>query len=402
MADYSQGELAELAGVPADQLRRMCDLAILTPTEDGTFDDSDVPRVRMLAACDDAGISLESIAGAIKSGHLSFAFIDQLFAQPQEYLPQSFGELAAGFGFSAEFVEMVFDSLGLPRPPPNARARQDDVGLMSTGAFARGMGFSDESVARNLRVYGEALEHLARFESQSYHENVECPMFRSGLDERQVRELASQVSAGLIPMIEALVLNIYRRHRDHAIIDHTVGHIEEALELAGLAPPRQEQPPAIAFLDLAGYTRLTEERGDEAAAELATALATLVQRTSRAYGGRPVKWLGDGVMFHFPRAPSAVRSGLDMVGQAPAASLPPAHVGISAGPIVERDGDFFGRTVNLASRIAGQAGPRQVLVSEDVVSAAAGHPSLRFERMGTFELKGFAKPVPLHLAERDH
>jgi adenylate cyclase len=399
VAPFTEAELAEHAGVPPDQLRRMCELSIVA-AGDGGFGDSDVARVRMFAACDGAGISLENIAAAIESGHLSFAFIDQLFSQPQEYVSQSFAELTAAFGYSQEFVSMVFDAIGLPPPQPTTRARQADVELMNVGQFARGMGFGTDSIARNLRVYGEALEHLARFESTSYHENIEGPMFGSGLGERQVRELASQVSAGLIPMIEGLIINIYRRHRDHAIIDHTVGHVEEALELAGLAPPRSARPPAIAFLDLAGYTRLTEERGDQAAAELATALASLVQRASREHGGRPVKWLGDGVMFHFPQAPSAVRSCLDMVRQAPAAELPPAHVGISAGPIVERDGDYFGRTVNLASRIAGRAGPGQVLVSDEVVAAASEHPDLRFEPLGEYALKGISLPVRLSVAAR--
>jgi class 3 adenylate cyclase len=62
---------------------------------------------------------------------------------------------------------------------------------------------------------------------------------------------------------------------------------------------RLDLPPAICFLDLTGYTRLTDERGDDAAAELAAHLARLVHRTSVKYGGKPVKWLGDGVMFWF-------------------------------------------------------------------------------------------------------
>jgi hypothetical protein len=119
-----------------------------------------------------------------------------------------------------------------------------------------------------------------------------------------------------------------------------------------------EQPPAMCFLDLVGYTRLTEERGDDAAAEIAANLAELTQRAARARGGLPVKWLGDGVMFFFKRPGEAVLAALEMVQEAPATGLPPAHVGIHAGPIVVQDGDYFGRTVNLAARIAGQ--PKQV------------------------------------------
>jgi class 3 adenylate cyclase len=69
---------------------------------------------------------------------------------------------------------------------------------------------------------------------------------------------------------------------------------------------RSDRPPAVCFLDLTGYTRLTEERGDEAAAELAARLAGLVRRSAQEHGGTPVKWLGDGVMFYFREPAAAV------------------------------------------------------------------------------------------------
>ena len=126
----------------------------------------------------------------------------------------------------------------------------------------------------------------------------------------------------------------------------------------------------MCFLDRVGYTRLTEVRGDDPAAEIAANLAELTQRAARARGGLPVKWLGDGVMFSFKRPGAAVLSALEMVQEAPAAGLRPAHVGIHAGPIVVQDGDDFGRTVNLAARIAGRTGADHVLVADEVVAAA--------------------------------
>ena len=154
----------------------------------------------------------------------------------------------------------------------------------------------------------------------------------------------------------------------------------------------------MVFLDLTGYTRLTEERGDEVAAELAATLAGLVHRVSRKHGGRPVKWLGDGVMFHFPDPAGSVHGALDMVRQVPDAGLPPAHVGVNAGPVVLRDGDYFGRTVNLAARIAAVAEPGQVLVSDAVV-ATVRPEGVRFVEIGPVELKGLGAPVVLHAAE---
>jgi adenylate cyclase len=159
------------------------------------------------------------------------------------------------------------------------------------------------------------------------------------------------------------------------------------------------RPPAMCFLDITGYTRLTEERGDAAAADLATRLATLVRRSSQEHDGTPVKWLGDGVMFHFREPGDAVLAALEMVAVVGRHGLPPAHVGIHAGPVVYQEGDYFGRTVNLAARIAEYARPGEVLVSQEVVDAAEGGP-VTFTEIGPVELKGVPGTLRLHTARR--
>jgi adenylate cyclase len=190
----------------------------------------------------------------------------------------------------------------------------------------------------------------------------------------------------------------YRRQQELAWIEHLVEDIEAALEAAGVLG-RPERVPAMCFLDLVGYTRLTEEQGDQVAAELAETLAVLVDRSSREHGGVPVKWLGDGVMFHFREPAGAVLAALGMVEEFPEAGLPPAHVGVAAGPVVVQGGDYFGRTVNLAARIAAHAGAGQVLVSQRVAESAA-HRGVSFVELGELPLKGFARPVRLLEARR--
>jgi adenylate cyclase len=155
----------------------------------------------------------------------------------------------------------------------------------------------------------------------------------------------------------------------------------------------------MCFLDLVGYTRLTEQHGDQVAAELAGRLAVLVDQSSREHGGVPVKWLGDGVMVHFREPAGAVLSGLQLVAQLPEAGLPPAHVGVAAGPVVVQGGDYFGRTVNLAARIAVRAAAGQVLVSQRVAESAAPE-GVRFVELGELRLEGFARPVRLLEARR--
>jgi hypothetical protein len=115
------------------------------------------------------------------------------------------------------------------------------------------------------------------------------------------------------------------------------------VEAAGATPPMPTRPPAICFIDLSGYTALTEELGDQVAAERAGTLGTLLQELAHTRGGRVVKLLGDGAMLQFPDPSTAVRCGLEMVEQVEQAGLPPARVGIASGPVVFRDGDCYGR-----------------------------------------------------------
>jgi adenylate cyclase len=131
----------------------------------------------------------------------------------------------------------------------------------------------------------------------------------------------------------------------------------------------------------------------------ATRLTPLVQRPSDRHGGKVVKWLGDGVMFHFREPAGAVVAALEMLEAISIADLPPAHVGLHAGPVVFQGGDYFGRTVNIAARIADHAGSGQVLVSQEVVNST-DQRDVAFTAIGSVALKGVSQPVELFSARR--
>jgi adenylate cyclase len=406
MEGLGDSALAEWAGTTAHHIRKLADLGILAAQEDGSFRISDIQRVKLADALEASGISLEDIGQAIRSGHLSLSFLDLLFSQPAGYTTKTYRDVCVEMGWTTDFVERVHEALGLVPPSPDDRVREDDLAMFPIGQFALGLGMPEANILRVLRVYGDNLGRIAEAESQFFHTNVEEPLLASGMPEGRLLEIASQTSPLARAQVENLMSWLYHRHQEHSIIEHVVGHVEDALEQAGVTRRKEARPPAMMFLDLAGFTKLTEERGDDAAAELAATLAGLVQRESRRRGGRPVKWLGDGVMFHFADPREAVGGALDMVARVTDEGLPPAHVGVNAGPVVFRDGDYFGRTVNIASRIASQAGPGEVLVSDDVVSATGSEGALvfpdgrsvRFEEVGPVTLKGVARPVTLHRA----
>jgi adenylate cyclase len=105
------------------------------------------------------------------------------------------------------------------------------------------------------------------------------------------------------------------------------------------------------------------------------------------------------VMFYFDDPAKGVVAALEMIDGVAASGLPPAHVGIDCGPVTFQQGDYFGQTVILASRIADFARPGEVVVSESVVSAAADQP-VTFTEIGPVELKGVSGAVRLFSAHK--
>ena len=127
---------------------------------------------------------------------------------------------------------------------------------------------------------------------------------------------------------------------------------------------------------------------------MSLSLAELVSEVAAGHRGSVVKLLGDGVYLHFRDPADAVRASLEVVARTGSRGLPPAHVGANAGPMLYDEGDYFGRTVNLAARIASQAGSGQVYVGPALAETVV-EDGFRLVAAGDFELKGIARPVTL-------
>jgi adenylate cyclase len=184
----------------------------------------------------------------------------------------------------------------------------------------------------------------------------------------------------------------YQEQRSTASI---VEGFEEFFASKGLRPPvPPTAPPAVVFVDLSGYTRLTEERGDEVAVRFASSLQREAETTATAKNGRLVKLLGDGAMLRFPDAERGLDAAVRMVRALSDEGSLTAHAGVHAGPVIERDLDLFGRTVNLASRLAESAWPGEVLVT-GAVRDAVDEPTVRFESAEGTVLKGITEPTAL-------
>jgi adenylate cyclase len=396
MNELSASGLADLAGVTTVEVARLVELGILVPRDGtGPFRETDVQKVRLAVACEQAGLPMAGIASAIRAGRLSFAFLEAApFRRWAVRSTRTYRQVSQETGVPLDTLGAVLESMGFARMGPDEPMREDELEVVPLLQLGLASGTFDLAwLARVGRAHVEGLRLIATAWGEAYQARFEGPVLASGAGQGAAMERAAELSEGFLPLADPALLAIYRRQQELLWTEGLVERIEDELEQAGTLG-RPGRVPAMSFLDLTGYTRLTEERGDAAAAALAETLAVLVNRSSREHGGVPVKWLGDGVMIHHREPAGAVLSALGLVAQLPEAGLPPAHVGVAAGPVVAQGGDYFGRTVNLAARIAAHAGASQVLVSGSVAELAPPQ-GVRFVEQGELPLKGFAHPVRL-------
>jgi len=372
------------------------ELGILASEHDDRFSSSDVRRVLLAKSLEDAGIPLDEVVEALGREALSLSFLEApSYERFAALADETFREVSDRTGIALELLTAIRESIGMAEPAPEDRMRDDEMAVVPFISAQLAAGFRPVAIERLLRVQGESTRRITEQEASWWNSEVIEPALARGHGPEELGnpELADSLS----PLSERSMLALYHAQQARAWTANIIDGFEAMLARAGVRS-RLERPPAICFLDITGYTRLTQELGDDAAADLAGTVARLVQRSSVQQGGKVIKWLGDGVMFHFRDPGPGVRAALGMVAELAAAGLPPAHVGLHAGPVLFQEGDYFGQTVNLAARIGEYARPGEVLVSRAVADASAG-ADLAFGEIGPVELKGVAGAVDLFRAD---
>ena len=384
------------SGIDADRLAQLVALGILSPDEPGRYSQGDVRRVLLAKSLEDAGISLDLVGAAIRQGTLSLDFCDApSYERLGAYASETFQQVSDRTGAPLESLAAIREAIGFPPPSPDDRLREDEMAIVPMVELAAAAGFRLGPLEGLLRVYGDCTRRIAEAEGAWWSSEVIAPALAAG---KGAEELAAiELSAQSSVLAEQTILGMYHAQQARAWTANLIEGFESLMTQAGIHS-RLERPPAICFLDITGYTRFTQERGDDEAANLATMVAKLVQRTSVQQGGKPIKWLGDGVMFYFPDPGPAVCAALEMVDSLAATGLPPAHVGVNAGPVLYQEGDYFGQTVNVAARIADYARPGEVLISQAVVEASPPK-GVQLVEVGAVELKGVAGLVQLLRAQ---
>jgi hypothetical protein len=187
-------------------------------------------------------------------------------------------------GVPLDVLRDALEAMGFARMEPDERIREDELEIVPLLRLARSTGILDTLwLTRVGRAYAEGLRLAATVENEAYRARFTGPMLDSGADHRTAMELASEMAAEFLPLVDRTLAAVYRRQQELVWTEDMVEDIERELERTGELR-RPGRVPAMSFVDLVGYTRLTEERGDAAAAELAGTLAVLVTESPPPQG----------------------------------------------------------------------------------------------------------------------
>jgi adenylate cyclase len=379
----SLAELADSLSISASTLRRWVAEDIV-PLRDGEWTPAAVAQARLVARLRARGHSLETVRRAARDGRLAYGYLEDLFPSDGAQLGER--DAARETGLEPGLLRRIWAAAGLPRESLDALS-EDDVELLRRLAAVLDAGLPLVAFLQLVRVYGQALAHIADAEAKLFHLYVHEPLIRDGMPVLEIAEELSDLASELLPLTGPIMEQVHQRFLRQALAQDVVGHLEAA------EPDLGRLHVAIAFADLAGYTRLTEEIGEEEALQLVERFVDLVS-ASLPEDARVIKTIGDEVMVvgTDPRGLADWAVGF----QALATERPLPRIGLHSGYALYRDGDYYGRAVNLAARVAARAAGGEVLVTREVREAAGAN--LAFDHIGEVKLKGFDEATELFLA----
>lgn len=383
--------LASRTGVEPERIEELARLGILSRGPDDTFAAGDLASARLAFAFEASGIGLEDLGAALRNGLLP-ELSRLVLGEPVGLRSRSHAQVAEDLGLDLDLMGRALEALGLPQIELDAPIRDDDAELLEVAAAALGAGLPEDTVLRTLRVFAEHIDRMAEHQRALFRSDVQDRMIASGVPRAAMLEASAEIRQQLVSLGFRASFLIHRRTLERQQFENTAEQLELLFDELGLRRRADHVPEAIVFVDLSGFTRLTEELGDEEAAERSRDLANVVRTAAGRHRGRVIKLLGDGAMLHFATAADAVAGASAVIELATLAALPAARAGVTVGALIRRDGDYFGHTVNLASRICDAAAAGTVTATREVAELT---PELSWTRIGDGTFKGVPDPVPL-------
>lgn len=328
-------------------------------------------------------LTIEEMVAADRQGHLDALATESLIRPSGSERKYSLRQASERLRLNPEMCLRLWRSLGFADPDLDEVALgEEDIETMSMLPTASRLGLDIETVFSAARVIGASVARIAEVEVAALRSNVEAPLRSAGASDFVVARSVAGLVEEMVPRMSLLIDRVHRRHLEVAARQQVMMGMDSDGGYATV-------DACIGFGDLIGFTAFSERAS---AAELSEAVAVFEERTAEIVageGGRVVKLIGDGVMFMAPDVVPGCAVALHLVE---ALSwhpvLPPLRVGVAVGPVLRREGDYYGSVVNMASRIGDLALPRTVLVSKEVAERLGSSTDFRVKSTGMQRVKG--------------
>jgi adenylate cyclase len=341
--------------------------------------------LRYLAA---DGVPLAELQRTTASGTMMFLPAERVIGGRERY---SAREIAEQTGTELDFLIAVRRAMGLPIPGPDETVyTEGDLESVRMTEVFREAGISEEEILDLLRTLGRGLGQAA----ESIRSLALRLVLEPGVSEQDLAQRYAYTASQLSPMLGPLITNLLTLHlREMAQSEALSAAERSGGQLAG------SREIAVCFADLVGFTRLGEQVPPDELAHKAVRLEALTTEVIEA-PVRLIKTIGDAAMLTSLEVEPLLDAALDLLDAADAEGedFPQLRAGIAIGAALSRAGDWFGRPVNLASRITQIARPGSLLAEREVRELA--HDSYHWSYAGERRLRGIREPVPLFRARR--
>jgi len=385
-------EAAERVGVAVTTLRRWAREGLL-PRYEGSWSPAVVSHAKIVARLRDRGHSLKDIRQASEEGRLAYGYVEGLFDDGEHFY--TLAEASRETGLEQALIARVVSALGTASAEVE-RIPAEDLQLLQYVAAVLEAGLPLVALLQLVRVYGQAMARVADAEVLLFHMYVHEPLMRSGATGLETADEMAELTRRLLPLSAPVMDQVHQRYLQHFIEQNVVGHMESDFEGDSLDLGRMRV--AIAFADLTGYTRLTEEAGELEAVDAVERFVDSVHGTLPE-DARVIKTIGDEVMIVGSDPAALTEWAVAFQRLQSGRALP--RIAVHYGVALYRDGDYFGRDVNIASRVGARAAGAEVLVTRPVVEHSAAR-GLVFDRIADVRLKGFKKSTEIFVArDRD-
>jgi adenylate cyclase len=355
---------------------------------DGLEGEARAQRLELLEWLHEQGFALDVLREAARDGLLGFLPAERAIADRPHL---TVAEVAQRSGLEPERLLAMRRAQGLPVPPEGEVAYTElDVRAAETVRALRDAGVADEDAMDVTRTLGRSMGQTAEAMRALALRLVAQP----GATERELAERYAQVAGRLVPLVQPVLGQVLSLHLRNIMRTELLDATERE---AGVPPGAREV--TVCFADLVGFTRLGEELEPGELGGLADRLATMTADLV----ARPVqlvKTIGDAVMLVSPEPEPLLALALALVDAADAEDerFPQLRAGLASGHAIRRSGDWFGRPVNLASRVAGAARAGSVLATKELRDTA--REDFAWSYAGARRLKNVAGETPLYRVRR--